>query len=338
MRSRTSFYLYRRKNGRYYIGQRIEERVIWKSTGKTSRGEALKVFKESSHLIAKRSPAETLKGFAERFLVVAPSLYSSKTLEIYRRSLAGLQGVAGDSVLGDVSGEHWDRFKTERMKTLSPSSVNIELRALRAAMNTAVRWKCLDSNPFSRLKVVTVPEALPTYFSKSDFVKLTQSCNEQVYRDIFLFAALTGCRRAEIINLRWIDCDCERDAITIQNSQAFKTKTRRLRILPMHLLVKEMLLRRLTESSGESVFVQNGQPITGNNLSRRLRHCVKEAGLDRALHFHSLRHSFASWLIQSGESLYTVQMLLGHTTPRMTQIYSHLEQKNLHASVERITL
>lgn len=336
MRSSGRFYLYKRKNGRYYVGKRIDGRVVWRSTGERTRSAALRVLREYHFPNERKTSQEMLGDFFQRFLEVAPQMFAAKTLEIYMRTLARFSRVVGECLVSDLSGAHWDRFKATRLKTISPASVNIELRALRAVLNTAVRWGVLAANPFAGEKLVPIPESLPAYFSRPDFQRLLQGVTERLYRDIFVFAVLTGCRREEILNLKWSDYDSERGMITIQCSGGFKTKTRRIRSLPIHPIIAQIMAEMPRES--ELVFTKEGRKLEGNNVSRRLRQYIRLAGLDRRLHFHSLRHSFASWLIQSGESLYVVQKLLGHASPRMSQIYSHLEHSNLHASVQRIGL
>ena len=64
----------------------------------------------------------------------------------------------------------------------------------------------------------------------------------------------------------------------------------------------------------------------------------RDAELSETLHFHSLRHSCASWLVDAGVSLYVVQNILGHSNISTTQIYSHLSQNTLHESVNRVAL
>jgi len=337
MRSNATVYVYKRKNGRYYLGKKLDGKVVWRSTGETNKSAALTHLREFSEL-APGSESDSLKVFAENFLAIAPQRLAAKTLDIYRRSLCHFRKIAGDCRLSRLSGEHWDRYKSERLKTVSPTTVNIELRALKAALHCAVRWKYLASNPFSREKLIKVPDVLPAYFTKDDFAALKKVVNNPLYWDLFFFAALSGCRREEIIALRWSDYDSGRRTITIHSSFGFKTKTGRIRVLPIHSLLCQMLDKRRAGSQTELIFEDSGKRLSGNNVSRRLRYYVKQAGLRRELHFHSLRHSFASYLIQSGESLYTVQRLLGHTSPRMTQIYSHLEPENLHRSVERIQI
>ena len=70
----------------------------------------------------------------------------------------------------------------------------------------------------------------------------------------------------------------------------------------------------------------------------KLKKYVTEIGLDGKLHFHSFRHTFASWLVQDGVSLYEVQKLLGHSNIAVTQVYSHLQPEGLHSTVNKISL
>lgn len=65
---------------------------------------------------------------------------------------------------------------------------------------------------------------------------------------------------------------------------------------------------------------------------------VHKLGLNEKLHFHSLRHTFASWLVQNGVSLYEVQKLLGHGNISVTQVYAHLQPERLHSTVNRISI
>jgi len=338
IRSQATILLYRRKNGRYYLGRRIEHRILWRSTGETSRSAALKHLKEFSEEVARKRDCDSLKEFSERFLAVAPLNMAPKTLDIYRRTFKLFGGLVGDCPLTKLTGEHWDRYKAERLRTIAPSSVNLELRALRACMNTAISWNFLAANPFSRMKFVQVPETLPSYFTNTDIARLKEVVTDPLYWDIILFAVLSGCRRGEILALRWSDYDTKRGTITIHSANGFRTKTGRHRVIPVHSLLPEMLEKRRGLTHSDLIFSDNGRPILGNNLTKRIRQYIRLAGLRRELHFHSLRHSFASLLIQSGESLYMVQKLLGHTSPRMTQVYSHLEPTDLHRSVERIVL
>ena len=94
---------------------------------------------------------------------------------------------------------------------------------------------------------------------------------------------------------------------------------------------------RLKQSTGEYVFSLNDTRILESRVTHKLKDYIRLAQLNHKLHFHSLRHTFASWLVQDGVSLYEVQKLLGHSNIAVTQVYSHLQPETLHSTVNRIS-
>jgi integrase len=83
----------------------------------------------------------------------------------------------------------------------------------------------------------------------------------------------------------------------------------------------------------DRVFYWMKGPLNADVIQYNFRRACKKAGIED-LHFHDLRHTFATRLIQAGVDLYTVQRLLGHKTPKMTQRYAHHSMESLRASVE----
>jgi site-specific recombinase XerD len=99
-----------------------------------------------------------------------------------------------------------------------------------------------------------------------------------------------------------------------------------------------MFERRLRQNGEEFVFAVEGRKISRWWVSRKFKRYVLKLGLDDKLHFHSLRHSFATWLVQDGASIYEVQKLLGHSSIKTTEIYSHLVPDGLRRTVDRISV
>ncbi len=108
----------------------------------------------------------------------------------------------------------------------------------------------------------------------------------------------------------------------------------------MTTTVKEMLSRREIEERNTLVFPsQKGKKIP--QISKSFARAVDELGLnngvtdrrDRVV-FHTLRHTFASWLVENGENLYTVKELLGHSTLQMTERYAHLGDNTLKKAIQ----
>jgi integrase len=329
--------LFHRRNGYYYILYELEGRKKWKSTGCRLRGDALNALRDFQKLFRQRIPQKTLQQFTDEFLSYAKSTFAHRTWLIYKGALSHFQGITGNPLLQSITLQQLDQYKARRLNgKIAPVTVNIELRALKACMNTAVSWKLIETNPFAHMRQVGVQEAQPPYFSKTDFQRLLNAIGEQWLKDLVVFAAMTGMRRGEIVNLRWQDVELSRKLITVQSNPTFKTKQGKRRVVPMSELVFNLLNARAGRSTCEYVFHIGGKKINDDHASKKLKGYVDEAGLDGKLHFHSLRHSFATWLVQDGVSLYEVQKLLGHSNIAVTQVYSHLQPEGLHATVNRI--
>jgi site-specific recombinase XerD len=127
---------------------------------------------------------------------------------------------------------------------------------------------------------------------------------------------------------------------TIQNKEAFQTKSKRNRVVPLNETLLPVLMQRQKDAVSETgyVFHKKGMKLKENFVSKTFKRYVRLSGLNPALHFHSLRHSFATWLIQDGVSIYAIKELLGHADVKTTQVYSHLAGSDLHREVNKITI
>ncbi|MCX6141964.1 MAG: site-specific integrase [Ignavibacteriales bacterium] len=196
----------------------------------------------------------------------------------------------------------------------------------------------LEENPFRDIRPIRVEETQPVFFSKSDFQRLMAVIAEEWLKEIVVFAVSTGMRQSEITNLRWENVDLINRLIHIQSGASFKTKQGKRRTIPMNGVVLALLQKRVGKTLSDFMFTRGEAKIGESYLTHRFKHWVTEAGLADELHFHSLWHTFASWLVQDGVSLYEVQKLLGHSSSRVTEIYSHLQPEQMHSTVNRISL
>ena len=334
----TKFSLFKRSNGFYYILFEEDGRKRWKSTKCSLKSGALKTLIEFRQLLKTKPKAVTLSRFTSNYLEYARVNHAKGTVDIATIALKHLKAIVGDCLLTNVTPQHLDQYKSKRLGEVSPVSVNVELRALRAIMNVALRWRLLEGNPFAGMQLVRTPERPPSYLSKDDFQKLVSLIKDHWLKEVIVFAVLTGMRRAEIVNLRWENVDLGRKLIHVQSNGSFKTKQGKRRIIPIGDVTYHLLCSKLGRRLDEYVFLHRGRRIAESWLSHRFKHCVRSAGLPDGLHFHSLRHTFASWLVQDGVSLYEVQKLLGHSSILVTQVYSHLQPEQLHETVNRLKI
>jgi integrase len=159
---------------------------------------------------------------------------------------------------------------------------------------------------------------------------------EQWLKEIISFAVLTGMRRGEILNLQWQDVDIDRKLVFIQSSPTFRVKCGKKRVIPLNTIAVRLLETKTGKEKSEYVFALNGKKLSEHHVSHRFKYYVDEAKLSDKLHFHSLRHTFASWLVQDGVPLFEIQKLLGHSDISTTQVYAHLLPENLHSTVNRL--
>lgn len=249
----------------------------------------------------------------------------------------------------------------------------VYVRNINAALNKAIEWEYLEINYLQRVKLAKKQAINPTFINSEQLVIICNFINSQVIKDIAVVGFNTGMRLNELMNLTIRDVDYTKRIITV-GSEDFTTKGRNQRHIPISDEAFEVLkrrrkiieeaalaskvrkvennnifvLRRLKEENELSVSISKALLFTKENgisyCSSYVSKCFKKACLkaskdeknkiDKAIHFHSLRHSFASKLVQEDVPLYTVKELLGHSTIATTEIYSHLNIDALRQAVK----
>jgi len=326
--------LFRRSNGFWYIIYADRERRRWLSTGTRCFGEAHSIFRNRPQE-RRRNNLIRISDFAAEFQEYSYVNYSSGTLNLYRQSFASLISCIGDKSLKFISVRDVEYFKAQRAQQVSIVSVNIAFRTLKSAFNIACKWGIIQENVFRQSKQIRVPLHEPVYLTREQFRLLLTFVDEEVFHEVIVFAVSTMMRRGEIINLMWDDIDFSRKVIHVRNKKEFTVKGKHPRTIPMSEQIYRILLKR-RKPSGYLFVGKNGQKLNPGCVSRRFKRYIRACGLSEQVHFHSLRHTGASWLIQEQVHLYTVQKILGHTSPIVTQIYSHLSDDNLREAIEQI--
>ena len=230
-----------------------------------------------------------------------------------------------------------ETLKARLIQRVGKVSANVYIRSLKTAFNMAIRLHLIQDNPFQGCRLFRIPPKDPVYIPKEDFAKVLVAIDDHRFRNLVLFAALTGMRRGELTSLRWLDVDLSSKFMRVTNKDDFTVKGMSSRSIPINLDLFNVLQKMPRES--EYVFVGvHGKPYSGPSVTKKFKRIVRKCGLSDKIHFHSLRHSYASWLVQLGTPLAQIQRLLGHSSVVTTQIYSHLEDEHLRGAAERICL
>jgi integrase len=236
-----------------------------------------------------------------------------------------------------------DAWMRKRLRTASKATVKRNIGALKAALKQAVRWKVIPVSPLEHHK----PGALKNadvkrirYLTPAEEKRLRKSLSAvpKYFCAMVLLALNTGARRGELFQLRWKDVDYKGRQVLLR---AETTKSEKARHIPLNDEAMKVLKSLKQGEPDDPVFPgrrydkESGRKKPLNNTAGLWNALLKKAEI-ADLHFHDLRHTFASKLVQRGKSLYTVQELLGHSDPKLTARYAHLASKHLRDAVEAL--
>jgi integrase len=269
----------------------------------------------------------SLSTFQASFLEFSRSIHTRKTVEANLTAFRMFSAFMGaDVALHSITPADCERFLAERTAEASAWTARKYRLALRAAFERAKSWGHVLENPWVKVKNPKTPETLPAYFTREQFRALLAVIENRDMRELVTLAALTGLRQGELLAMRWEWVDLERRVLTVTNSEHFTTKSKRVRVVPLCDEARTVLLS-LNERAKDSGLVFR---LEADRVTHTFKKAVRRAGLPEALHFHSLRHTFASWLVQGGVSLYQVSRLLGHSSTAVTEQYAHLVPSDMH--------
>lgn len=215
-----------------------------------------------------------------------------------------------------------------RAKGYKPATANLTLVLLRIMFNCAIRWDLLPqgANPTRDIKLFEANNQRQRYLSKEEMIRLLNELevnrNRQACTAIRLLL-LTGARKREILHAKWEDVDFVQRLLRVPLSKSGK-----YRFIPLSGHAVKLIRGIERNSDSPYLFVT---PKTGR-APNSLANCwqtIKENARLGDLRIHDLRHSFASFLINNGRSLYEVQRILGHADSKTTMRYAHLSQASL---------
>jgi len=177
---------------------------------------------------------------------------------------------------------------------------------------------------------------LPVVLSRAEVARLLQAVPNRKHRTILMTAYAAGLRVSEVTRLRVEDIDSSRMVIRIRQGKGRKD---RYVMLSPRLL---RMLRRYWRAARPTSWLFPGrspnQPMDSGGISRICREAASRAGLEKRVTVHTLRHSFATHLLESGSDLPTIQRLLGHGSLRTTQIYTHVSDDKLRSTTSPLDL
>lgn len=235
----------------------------------------------------------------------------------------------GKIPLTKVSAQHISLYKALKLKTLSAKTVNNHLAIIGKCLRSAHEWGDVDSVP--RYKLLRTDPPNTTCLTVQECDNLLDAAHDDPFWYLFIVCALnTGMRPGELFALIWENVDFTTNQIWVRQNLVDgilgSPKSNKHRQIPLTALLAESLYP-IRKQRGY-VFQRNGQPLTSGIAWHALRRIRGAAGLPK-LRWKTLRHTFASLLVQRNVPIHDVQKLLGHGTIQMTMRYLHLAPNSL---------
>jgi integrase/recombinase XerD len=263
------------------------------------------------------------------------------TLEAYSRDLNRLANFLAANGVESWPDGHGSQLRTYfsslRETGLSVRSITRNLVALRQFYRFLEKERVIQENPVPRLLLPVESRRLPTTLTHDDVERLLNQPSPATLlglrdRAMLEFLYATGLRVSELVSLHIQQINLEGDYLTVRG------KGGKVRVLPFGRWAEERLrlyLRavrpKLVQRRNSSVLflTRSGKALTRQGFWKLIRRHALAAGIERKVTPHTLRHSFATHLLEGGADLRAVQSMLGHSDISTTQIYTHVNRAHL---------
>jgi len=240
----------------------------------------------------------------------------------------------GSKRLAEITVSDVERVKQEVLKAgRSPRTVEHVLALLKALLNKAVEMDLFrGNNPVSRVKIPKYDNKRTRFLSEEEAEALLAECRKRttsrnwIY-PIVLLALSTGMRAGEIFSLKWQDVDFENGIIHVRDPKNSKNRIAYMSDELRAVLIEHQ--KKVDTSPSAYVFPRKGGPMKA--VPDVFKNIVKDLGFNKGVTdprekvvFHTLRHTFCSWLAKEGVPLHVIKELAGHSSIQVTERYAHL--------------
>ncbi|MDC3360636.1 site-specific tyrosine recombinase XerD [Candidatus Thioglobus sp.] len=269
---------------------------------------------------------------------------SKNTLSAYRSDLKIFSKWLNNNSLIDVDKKQiQDYFSYRKDSNISASTQSRMLTCLHSFYQFLSDKKNLKIDPTEQLDYPKLEKKLPIFLNVQEVERLLEAPNSKSLfgqRDRAMLELLYSCglRVSELINLSYYNINLKDEFIRIHG------KGNKERLLPMGEIAIDYLTKYelnsrpalLKNGQSDSYFLSNrGKAMSRQNFFYIIKDYASKAGIEKPLSPHSLRHAFATHLVQKGADLRSVQLMLGHSDISSTQLYTHIQNAQLKAQHQK---
>ena len=295
----------------------------------------------------KSNPVISLEQLRDEVLKYTQTNLSVSTHKLYVSAFRNLIEFLGNKPIKLVTAKELDNYKNQRSEKIEKATVNIELTCIKAIFNLALKWDFINFSPAKDVKKFRIEQREILSFSANELKLLLANIPEGNIKNIVLFDLNTGCRLNEILNIQIRDIDLNQNILTIRNKSDFRTKTGKIRQIPISNALQS-LLRGLLGHDNNVIELNNPERYLFTNerglkldkfyVSKKFKYCLRRVGLPEKYHFHCLRHTFITNLVKAGANINYVKQIVGHSNIKTTENYVHIEIEDLRSAVNKIKI
>jgi integrase/recombinase XerD len=251
--------------------------------------------------------------------------YSDNTIKTYSEALKSFLVFYKEKPITDITNEDVILYNNDYIlkNNLSASYQNQIVNAIKLYFQTIRETKMV----VDRIHRPKRSKVLPNVLSKEEVKAILNAHSNKKHKMMLSLIYSCGLRRSELLSLKPLDIDSKRNIVLLKNAKGKKD-----RITPLSPTILEMLREYYTIYKPK-IWLFEGQNI-GNQYSEQslqsvLKQAVQKAGIKKPVTLHWLRHSYATHLLESGTDLRYIQELLGHSSSKTTEIYTHVSTKSI---------
>jgi len=164
---------------------------------------------------------------------------------------------------------------------------------------------------------------LPVVLGRDEVARMIEATANPKHRNMLMLLYYAGMRLGEAVGVRWEDVDFERELLHVKHAKGGKE-----RVVFLHPKLKEALKPR-DDQTGLVFMSQRGRKYSKRTVENIVGNAAAKAGIAKNVTPHTLRHSFATHLLEGGADIRYIQHLLGHKDLKTTQVYTHVANKDI---------
>lgn len=255
---------------------------------------------------------------------------SQNTIDAYRRDLYSFAD--GGKSIEEIDRTYINNYiRSLKERRLAPTSVIRKVASLRGFFKWATSMNILEKNPASTLEQPKVPQRLPKVVSIKEIEEILLADLTELQLVMVELLYSCGLRVSELVSLKIGDIDMNSKYVRCfgkgSKERIIPIGGKAIKALNRYLSCRELIFKKYNLSSKKLLVNDSGRYINRQDVYNFIHACGKK--IHKNISPHTLRHSFATHLLENGADLRVVQELLGHSDVSTTQLYTHISKKRL---------